>query len=114
MHLDARQRRELERVVARVLPQLEAFLELDENQCRWFTRQELAHRLGLREEDFSLGELDAAFARLSLLAGVETRQKRTKGQTRYAWFPWRQLQLPLGMADRALWPTPTQSRKGEQ
>jgi len=103
MGLTPRQRRQLKRVVARVLPQLKAFLESEENQGRWFTREELVNHLGLREEDFRLGELDAAFARLAHLKGVEARRKRVKSQSRYAWFPWEQLRLPLGMTDSELW-----------
>lgn len=103
MGLTPRQRRQLTKVVARVLRQLKAFLESEENQDRWFTREELVHHLGLREEDFRLGELDAAFARLASLEGVEVRRKRVRSQSRYAWFPWEQLRLSLGMADSDLW-----------
>lgn len=102
MGLTPRQIRQLKKVVARVLPQLKAFLESEESEGRWFTREELVHHLGLREEDFRLGELDAALARLADLEGVETRRKRVRGQSRYAWFPWEQLRLPLGTADHEI------------
>jgi len=106
MTLTQRQRRLLEKEADRLMPRLSDYFKSEANRCRWATKADLRRDLQLPTQGPGPDALDVALRRMVSPEDIRTRRKGLRREIHYAWFPWRQLRLPLGVPDSALWPSP--------